>query len=111
MKNLFNMPAAHPFAELILLFYLKYNISIIMYLLLQQCISGGHESGFYGSFKDYIYAHTCSMIDPSQFCLLMTGFTLHHQPSEIQSAALSKQIKILELHINGLQETAVIRDL
>ena len=49
MKISFTCKVHVPFAELILLFYLKYNTSIIVYLLLQQSTSGGHESGLYGS--------------------------------------------------------------
>jgi hypothetical protein len=45
MKIFFTCQVHILFAELILQLYLKYNTSIIVYLLLQQCTSGGHKSG------------------------------------------------------------------
>ena len=60
MKIFFTCEVRIPFAELILLLYLKYNTSIIMYFLLQQCTSGGHESGLYGSYWSEVEA-SCAL--------------------------------------------------
>ena len=48
MKIFFTCELHIPVVELILRLYLKYNTAILMYLLLQQCTSGGQESGLYG---------------------------------------------------------------
>jgi hypothetical protein len=46
MKIIFTEVLQIPFAELFLLLYLKYNTSVILYLLFQQCTSGDTRAGY-----------------------------------------------------------------